>query len=309
MIKAAFILLFFVSIQASAVNGLHPSTGTFLLFDTPVGNAAFGDVDPVRKEVSFINYLIGREDFEESFFLLKQLNASDPVWSDSLNFLKGWVLYRQQQLQPSAAYLLNVSENSPLFFKARLFGAYNLAHTGSYAQARMLLEKLPAEQGSMPDAMRHLQLGGVALLENDLDRYLVHSNEFSGNFHVMARQERLMDQHFMAMSDRRQASPALAAVLSAMVPGLGRVYAGKPAEGVVSLLYLAAFGFTTYDFYRGAGPESALFIISASFTGIFYAGNIMGSALAARRTNNEFRHEMEQRILFDMHIPLRNAFN
>jgi len=51
-----------------------------------------------------------------------------------------------------------------------------------------------------------------------------------------------------------------------------------------------------------------LFILSASAAGAFYVGNIVGSATAARRVNQEFNHEMDQRVLFDMHIPLRNAF-
>lgn len=101
----------------------------------------------------------------------------------------------------------------------------------------------------------------------------------------------------------------MAGLLSSVIPGLGRVYAGKTAEGIVSFLYMTAFGLTTWDFYRGAGVKSPFFILSATVSAVFYAGNIIGSAAAARRTNNEFRHEMDQRILFDLHIPLRNAFN
>lgn len=104
-------------------------------------------------------------------------------------------------------------------------------------------------------------------------------------------------------------SPFMAGLLSAAVPGLGKVYAGKTAEGIAGFIYVAAMGATAWDFYRGAGPRSALFILSASITGVFYLGNIFGSATAVRRQQNELNHEMDQRILFDMHIPLRNTFN
>ena len=228
---------------------------------------------------------------------------------DSIYYLRGWVMYRQKNLELSARKLLMVSDESPVFHKSHFFGAYNLAHSGQHQEAKHTLEQIPTEGGSMLEAMQRFQLSGVALLRNDLSEYQKVASEFNGIFHVMAQQERNMEMHRQRIENTRIPSPALAGILSAAVPGLGRVYAGKNAEGIISFLYLAAMGLTTYDFYRGGGAGSPMFIISASVTGFFYAGNIYGSAIAARRVNQEFRHEMEQRILFDMHIPLRNAFN
>ncbi len=262
----------------------------------------------IREELDFILYLVSRDDYAESLFLLERL---EPVgrWADSLNYLKGWVLYRQKELDASAASLLLVSDASPVFYKSRFFSAYNLAHTGHLSQSVSVLEGLPVEQESMHAAMQRFQLSGVSLLRRDFTGFREHAAGFTGGFHVMASQESRMLQHFDLLENTRYRSPFLAGMMSAAVPGLGRVYAGKPAEGIVSFLYLAAFGFTSYDFYRGGGLGSPLFIISATVTSVFYAGNIVGSVVAARRVNNEFRHEMDQRILFDLHIPLRNAFN
>ncbi len=262
----------------------------------------------VREEFDFILYLVSRDDYAESLYLLERL---EPVgrWADSLNYLKGWVLYRQKELEASAASLLRVSGESPVFHKSRFFGAYNLAHTDQLSQSVSVLEGLKVENESMLAAMQRFQLSGVSLLRRDFVGFKEHAEGFTGGFHVMAQQESRMLQHFDLLKSTRSKSPFLAGMMSAAVPGLGRVYAGKPAEGIVSFLYLAAFGFTSYDFYRGGGLRSPLFIISATVTSVFYAGNIMGSVAAARRVNNEFRHEMDQRILFDLHIPLRNAFN
>ena len=262
-----------------------------------------------RREVDFILYLMSRGDLEESLFLIERLKASDPVRADSLNYLEGWVLYRQQRLMASAMRLLNVSESSPVYHKSRLFGAYNLAHSGNTVRAASELTSVRVNKGSMPAAMKNLQMGGVALLRRDLDTYLLHQEEFSGGFHVMALEERRMHQHYETIRDNPPRSPFIGGLLSAAVPGLGRVYAGKAPEGIVSFLYVAALGALSYDIYRGKGPGHPLFIVSASATGIFYLGNIAGGAAAVRRMNNEFRYEIDQRILFDMHIPLRNAFN
>ncbi len=281
-----------------------------LIMMTCVANAR--DVDDsgqLRQEIDFILHLIAREDFDAGIYLLDRIDNQDSFLKDSLNYLSGWVMYRQKKLEISAQKLLKVREESPVFHKSHFFGAYNLAHVGRHHDAQNTLAQIPVTPGGMHEAMQRFQISGVALLQNDFNEYHKQASHFNGNFHVMAQQERNMEMHRQRLETARTPSPALAGILSAAVPGLGRVYAGKSSEGIISFLYLAAMGFTTYDFYRGGGAGSPMFIISASVTGIFYAGNIYGSAVAARRVNQEFRYEMEQRILFDMHIPLRNAFN
>jgi TM2 domain-containing membrane protein YozV len=268
-----------------------------------------GEDDSVRQELDFILYLISRDDYAESLFLLERMPQPDDHWVDSVNYLTGWVLYRQKKLEASAGSLLKVRPGSPVFYKSHFFGAYNLAHTGSHLEAQSVLQAMSVRQGTLPEAMRRFQLSGVSLLERNYDDFLDYSGEFRGDYHVMAQEESRMMHYYVELRQTSPKSPFLAGILSAAVPGLGRVYAGKPAEGIVSFLYLAAFGFTSYDFYRGGGISSPLFILSAGITSVFYAGNIMGSIVAARRVNNEFRYEMDQRILFDLHIPLRNAFN
>lgn len=306
------ILFFFIPVLLPGHNpfwdGLSGNTTRNVTSNTLAFNADNPQHDQLRKELDFILYLVSRDDFSESLFLLDRLEPAGPL-ADSVNYLKGWVLYRQMELRASAASLLKVSAESPVFYKSQFFGAYNLAHTGNLEQSVSVLEGLDVERGSMHAAMRRLQLGGISLLQRDFDGFEEHAAYFPGTFHVMALQEGRMLNHYDVLKSTSLKSPFLAGMMSAAIPGLGRVYAGKPAEGIVSFLYMAAFGFTSYDFYRGGGLRSPLFIISATVTSVFYAGNIVGSVTAARRVNNEFRHEMDQRILFDLHIPLRNAFN
>jgi hypothetical protein len=100
----------------------------------------------------------------------------------------------------------------------------------------------------------------------------------------------------------------VAGMLSAAVPGLGKMYAGKPAEAVSGFLYVGAMMAASYDFYNRWGAGNPFFIVSAGITSLFYIGNIWGSVIAVNRSNYEFNHEIDQRILLDMHIPLRNLF-
>lgn len=261
-----------------------------------------------NSESAFIRHLIGRGDYEESLFLLKGLDAETPQQRDSINYLTGWVYYRQKELDLSARYLLEVSDSSPAYRKSRFFAAYNLAHAGNTGRAGMVLEDVASGPENVYYGLRQLQLGGIALLERDYDNYHQHVAGFSGNHHVMAAEENRMQAHYLKLQENRPPSPFLAGVFSTVVPGLGKIYAGKTSEGIAGFLYVTALSLTAFDFYRGSGPGSLLFVLSASAAGAFYVGNIMGSVTAARRVNQEFNHEMDQRILFDMHIPLRNVF-
>jgi len=275
----------------------------------PVAAAFVWQEEHAGDGLDFIRYLLSRGDNNEALFLLEELPGSTPERNDSVAFLKGWALYGQKILGPSAAALLDVSEKSPLYIRSRFFAAYNLAHTGDIRRARGIVAAMNGLPEGMEPAMKNFQLGGMALLARDYDAFTTHAASFSGRYHAFATQEARLQVHHQSLLALPARSPLVAGVLSAAVPGLGKIYAGKTGEGIAAFIYTMAFGFTAYDFYRGAGPQSALFIVSAGIASVFYAGNIWGSAVAVNRKKYERNHELDQRILFDLHIPLRNAFN
>ncbi len=268
-----------------------------------------GKRDGVQIELDFIRYLMGRGDMSEAFFLLDGLSPSSACQADSIFYLQGWAMYLQQHLKTSADFLLKVSEKSPLYAKSRFFASYNLAHDGNLSLAMSSLPNVYKLMEPMPMAMKNFQLAGLALLARDLDAYASCERHFSGSFQAFALQEKNLGTHAKAIRDMPEKSGLIAGILSTAVPGLGKIYAGKTGEGISGFMYTMAFGATAYDFYRHAGAKSPLFIITASIAGIFYVGNIWGSVFAVNRVKREKYYEIDQRILFDMHIPLRNAFN
>lgn len=260
-------------------------------------------------EMTFIKYLISRGDFGEALFLLNDVDVTVPVLADSVYYFKGWTLYQQKALLSSASYFLAVSDESQLYPKSRLFGAYNLAHSGQYMQAKEAIGQFNSQNQDLYEAISNFQLSGIALLERDMSAFTELSGNYSGRYNAFAAQEQHMVRHFNMLINRKTQSPVIAGMLSAVVPGLGKIYAGKRGEGIAGFLYTMALGATAYDFYRRGGGNSILFIVSGSIASIFYIGNIWGSVTAVHRTNREFNYEIDQRILFDMHIPLRNAFS
>ncbi len=78
-------------------------------------------------------------------------------------------------------------------------------------------------------------------------------------------------------------SPALAGILSAVIPGSGKMYVGEWGDGITSLLLTGLFAFLAYDNFKADHSTKAWI-----FTGLgafFYAGNIYGSVAAAQIFN------------------------
>lgn len=82
-------------------------------------------------------------------------------------------------------------------------------------------------------------------------------------------------------------SPVLAAFLSAVFPGAGRAYVGRWGDAAISLALVGVpAGFGAYEFTR-SGVSSVGGWILASITGLFYLGDVYGSALGAVLFNRQ----------------------
>jgi len=80
-------------------------------------------------------------------------------------------------------------------------------------------------------------------------------------------------------------SLGLALVLSAFVPGAGKVYTGEWQDGLFSLVSLGSLGgMAAYNFYRDGPKAWKAWTYSAAFAA-FYIANLYGSTESARRVN------------------------
>ena len=96
-------------------------------------------------------------------------------------------------------------------------------------------------------------------------------------------------------------SPWLAAGLSAVVPGLGRVYLGRWPDGLFSFLVVGlAGGFAAHGFSED-GRTSVRGWILGSTAALFYIGNVYGSAVGALAQ----RHEAEDALTTEIERDYR----
>jgi len=84
-------------------------------------------------------------------------------------------------------------------------------------------------------------------------------------------------------------SESLAGIMSAIIPGSGKIYTGDIGDGIVAFLTTTIFAFISYDNFK-AGHNTRAWI----WTGVaafFYAGNVYGSVAAAQVHNAKITFE------------------
>ena len=78
-------------------------------------------------------------------------------------------------------------------------------------------------------------------------------------------------------------SPVVAGILSAVIPGSGKIYTNDISDGIAAFLVTGVFAFLAYDNFRANHKTRAW--IFTGLTTFFYTGNVYGSVAAAQIYN------------------------
>jgi outer membrane protein assembly factor BamD (BamD/ComL family)/TM2 domain-containing membrane protein YozV len=172
-----------------------------------------------------------------------------------------------------------------------------------HAGAAGLFTKLVQEGPESPFAARalvarsllELDRGDTARAAGDLELFLA---TFPGHPEMPRVEEALA--LVREYENLPQKSELLAAVLSAILPGSGYVYAGRYGDGLSAFLLNALFIAGTV-----AAVNNELYATSALTGGVglpFYIGNIYGSANAVKKHNSGIKRELRAKIAAALEI-------
>ena len=266
---------------------------------------------PFSEEYQFHSYLLREGYAEEGHRVLTQLlnrPALSPGQRDSLHYALGRFHYEQEVLEASMEHYGKVSATYPaLWREATFFGAFGLAYRQQPEAGRQLLTSATFTD-SLYLELSSFQQAGMALLTRDYEGYTQHAKSFTGTYFAFAQEEQNLAEWSYDLQAFRPKQPWVAGTLSALVPGLGRVYAGKWGQGLISFAQIALMGLGAWDGYRQGGVTDWRFITYSAVGGALYLSNIVGSAHAAQLHNQEFYEAVDYRVRVDMHVPLRTLF-
>lgn len=266
----------------------------------------------ISSELKFVDYLISNKDFDEANLILDRnkivfKTEASQSQIDSFYFYKGWSFYNNKSIDSSIIYLERVSDKSGLFLKSKFYQTFQYIYLKQYKFAEQELNYFKPPDSLLIE-LKNFQLAATALLKKDYSRFDSLANKFTySNFSCSTEQKNLLTYKNDFLKNKKK-SPFLAGLMSTVIPGSGKLYAGYRGQAIAAMIPSFIFGAVATENYIKAGPKSVQFIVAASIFSIFYVGNIWGSVLSVKTLYEQRNNETINNIMLDLHIPLRRLF-
>ena len=251
----------------------------------------------IGKDVEFIDYLIGNNLTRDA---LSWIDGSNYAPSDTLDFLKGLTLYTANKLDLATASFAKIPASSPYYEKSLYFGAVSHAYLGNYGEGIKLI------QNTSESELKQYELAAFSLLLNDKQAYEQAAKNFTYTDYSLAEGENIFGKIHDSRFGEKQKSPALAGLMSAVIPGAGKFYAGRKDEAFASLFTVGIFAGLTAECWIKKGPKDWRTIAFGALGSLFYIGNIYGSYMSVSIYTDNLRTAQNSTIVFNLHVPVRN---
>jgi TM2 domain-containing membrane protein YozV len=263
--------------------------------------------DPVNPNFLFIDFLTENNKNREALHLLS--NTNELSNSDTVNYLKGMNYYLLKKTDSAALSFNLVAPASNFYTKSKFFESINLSYSKKYKPALNSLSDFSSDTAQKYSQLINIVTAGNYLLLRDYKRFDSLSIDFLYNdYNYSNQQSRLVDLKNRSLKLKKK-SPFVAGALSAVVPGLGKFYAGKKGAGLAAFAAngaLAAMAFESY--YRTKSFKSPQFITFTTLFSFFYVGNIFGSVFSIKQQIKSVNGKINNEILASIHVPVVRIF-
>lgn len=266
MNKIIFLLIIFCT---NSFSQEVRSTQSLNLF-SPTNIKKFGDYlfcqhDYLRASIEYEKYLQNR-------------------FNDTVSFKIGLANLAMGKFENASNKFLSISQNSVFFNLSRLEYLQANFQTGNYDTYRDLYENLNLNSHyKYFFKARELYSFSFLFTDNPLPQKKIFLNTFPEG------EQNKIGEFYSWKSDPPYKSPVTAALLSTVVPGLGKIYTHKYSDGIFAFVTVGILGYLAYaDFHANHNFRGWLF--SALGAG-FYGGNIYGSAASAQIFNAEIKFQ------------------
>lgn len=261
------------------------------------------------EDFRFGNYLLGKGLLRDAMTLTATLpDDYTPEALDSMRHLSGWIEYHNRLFAPAAERFSQVGSTSPLYPKSTFFGVVCDLERGDIEGAKRRLDSFATTPAAAPyGELVAFERGGIALLEGNREEYEACRATFSYAHPILATEQHNLDR--VATTPARDLSPWVAGVASAIVPGLGKIYAGDVGGGVASFMMVGAFAaLTATSWAKAETPLNWRTLTYGTIGSLLYISNIFGSVASVKIYYQNFEEINRQAVMYSIHIPLRDIF-
>jgi hypothetical protein len=265
-----------------------------------------------RSDLNFIQHLMQLNNPAEIKYYYEQAvlkTNTDVEQLDSIHFLLGRYFNALDSINYANKLFSKVTIFSPFYYPAS-YGIYsNLIKQGKLKVASNTLNTIEASDSKTLEDLKLFEMEGLALLENNSKAFDSLQPFFSSTNTVISSEHAFLKEQKLVRESLIRKSPFKAAVLSAIIPGLGKAYVGKKKQALAAFIRVIIPAIMTLETYRNANyqlnPQTVFF---GGLFGVFYFGNIWGSALAVKTTKREQHAIINSNISISMQIPIRSFF-
>jgi len=235
--------------------------------------------------LKFSAYLQSIGEYERAASELEKYSFYIHEKSDSINFAIGrnYLLAGQYEKAQRLFQEIAKTTSSPYCAQSKSYSAYINFKKQQYLQSVNQLHSADScLQKEEPNGKNELLACANYILMQKWDNaepFLRHDFDFR---ELNVTRENLFSL-FNAGHKISKKSPTKAAFFSAIIPGSGKIYAGRAIDGIFAFLLISGTSYMAYDGFRSDRPVKAG--VFTGLTGIFYIGNIYGSHINAHIYN------------------------
>lgn len=231
------------------------------------------------EEYSFLRYLANNRLYDERLYVLNSLSDS-AVSQDRINIEKGWTFQAKGDMNVSISY----------YQKAPLQSIVKLGFQDNYLDLLFRTKNLPTLESTLQSTILPVSIErakievSLNLLNAKLDPELL-SDSIPENITLSYK------KYFRA----NRKSAFLGGLYSAVIPGMGKLYAGKRRQAWGLFMANVIFGLQTYEAYRKTGMSPRFYFFGGLFS-ITYLSNIYGSASSVRKIKRDSKDQLHYEI-------------
>lgn len=263
-------------------------------------NRNFPEEYTFNNQLGFVKHLISRDEFYRAFIELKRLDAyySGYISKENIFTTELFLLFYGRRFSEIPKLKSDIPDYKIKTIHA-IFSADALVEKSEFIKANDLLKSF-VFSGLYKDIDFYLYKRNILsfLLLNKIDeaRSLINNNTLNSGLDIATFSELIYYTENYFESYKKPYN----AIIFGIIPGMGYVYSGKEATGIIAFILISVLSTLTYYSFKTDNKPVGIFIGAA--TGFFYGGSIIGGYLSAKDYNKSTTSDLKNSLSLKMQM-------
>lgn len=266
----------------------------FLILSRPLFADSLGVNYYSAKNVHrFAQMLVNDQDYIRAIGEYKRLFFISDTSKDSITFKIASCFEKANDFENALTYYHKLIKNYPQSALTEISYyqiAANLYHQNKFSASSDIIDSLLQRTSSSVVKEDLLYLKGINFVyQNEWNNANSHFSNAASQFYDDQIKHKFSEmaaftKNIQTLTHRK---PYLAALLSTIIPGSGKIYCSQTGDGLFSLFLITLTSALSWAGFNDKGIKSIKGWTMGSAASVLYLGNIYGSMLAAERFNDK----------------------